>query len=1523
MKARKALEGLTWKQVSQKSGIPLQIIGGLVDGQSIPLNSALQACSYLGLSEQESTFILSSVKAKNHNLVTHIPAHWSSELARFMGYVISEGRVIDGEVFFYNDEECLRNDFAKCCTDCFGLVPTECTSGKKRFLILPSKAVTVFLEEILGLKPFTHSRNKRIPDSLFGQSQQVVAAFLSSLYDGDGSVSNASGKLVVDYTSASPELARGLCLLLLRFGVHARLSSSLKAATNTKSKTKREYYRVIVSGKYECQRLPDALSFSLLKLPRLTTALSVASIIRQRSSAELVPNCTGLVREALKSSGYTHRRLKLVTPSRIRAYFEGRATATREGLEAVAALVGPGYQQRMLQLAKSQVCWDPIVSINEVVGEQWVYDLCVQGNHNFLADGIYVHNSNTIDGLLFAFGDSSLKAMRVKKTVDLIHQDNKVAQVTVTLEAADGTKHEVSRMVKRDGMTKYLLDGKRVKKFAITNFLSHHSLNMSNIIKQGEVQRIVEMNSKDRRALLDQAANVAEYEEKKREAFSELEAVDSKLKEASTVLAEREGYLLELERERDAALKFKDLSAQRDSVKATLISVDTASLEEEFTTVVNSKLDIDNKMSTVEKRIVELGEEINRKNTEKDVINKEILARGSGAEAQLQREIDGLVLMLEAAKKSVEEKQAQSATLLERKREKALEHQRTADEVTGAAKQLVAVRKEVQALRQMVSEKSAEYEQMLSKSNAFSSEFHTARALVEKTRDDMLNVKEKLSTLQAEVSKDEELVRMKEREHERLKEGAGTDFAPKLQELNARIKSCRNTLSNAQSELDALFTRERELNASLPALEDELLHAREKAAEIGSKLRTADAAVVSRALEAVLELKEKLPGVHGTIEELCTYSSKFAVPVQVGLGPRSQFVVVDSVKVASKAIAVIKERKLGRVSFIPLDKINYAGISANDRKVAESSGSFGFLIDHLEFDKRFSKAFEFACGNTVIAQDIKSSEALVGKIRIATMEGELAEQSGLLSGGSFTPKVNLAAEKRQLDEWTARAKSAAEDKETVMTQLSQVREESTESRKRKAEAELALKSAEIELSHLKGEQEEEKRKRSDVTSALAQVEQEVSTLRSNIETSNTERSKLIRALSELNTTALEARQKMDLEKEANFGMQLKEKERNLSELRVKLADYESQEKSLVTQSNVYERAAAALEKESREAAEESKALESSLKEIINSISEGKLSLKKKQEEQKKVSGAISELVNAREKLESAAAKLANEKGKLEFERERLQRTMSEGTVRKAVLETQLTQLKAQLAELAGAKVITGKTAADKPELTVTLKGLQASIEELGGVNLLAIELYSTRLKEFEDQKQKVTQLSTEKEAVISVINAVEGKKIATFMQVFNVVNENFRKVFSQIFPGDGHLFLENPEKPFDGGLTIEIKLTNKEVKYLELMSGGEKSLIALIFLFALQASNPSSVAILDEADAALDADNSRKLAELVKALSKDTQFLVVSHNQNLFKLAQTLVGVAMSDGGSRVVEVKLGGQTTAATAAPQQAKASK
>ena len=213
-----------------------------------------------------------------------------------------------------------------------------------------------------------------------------------------------------------------------------------------------------------------------------------------------------------------------------------RADELKEGMKAAAVnplktrlitvQLIPNSQQTIEMPDMPEVFWDEIASVSKVAGEEWVYDLCVEDTHNFLVEGIFVHNTNIVDAIMFALGESRIRSLRAKKTPDLIFNNAKFAEVELKLSDGKGANATVSRAIRRDGKIKYLLNGKRSHRYTVQDFLRQHNISTYNIIQQGQVQQIVQMNSKERRGLIDQVANVLEYEEKKKEAFAELYKVD-------------------------------------------------------------------------------------------------------------------------------------------------------------------------------------------------------------------------------------------------------------------------------------------------------------------------------------------------------------------------------------------------------------------------------------------------------------------------------------------------------------------------------------------------------------------------------------------------------------------------------------------------------------------------------------------------------------------------------------------------------------------------------------------------------------------------------------------------------------------------------------------------------------------------------------------------------------------------------------------------------------------------------------
>jgi chromosome segregation protein len=279
-------------------------------------------------------------------------------------------------------------------------------------------------------------------------------------------------------------------------------------------------------------------------------------------------------------------------------------------------------------------------------------------------------------------------------------------------------------------------------------------------------------------------------------------------------------------------------------------------------------------------------------------------------------------------------------------------------------------------------------------------------------------------------------------------------------------------------------------------------------------------------------------------------------------------------------------------------------------------------------------------------------------------------------------------------------------------------------------------------------------------------------------------------------------------------------------------------------------------------------------------------------------------------LDSKIAALSQQIGKLKSELDKKNRELMDLEVRRQTTQTRLADLKSEVDQYQGLELI------DLPrgELDSLAKDSQSTMESLGTVNLKAPEMYEQKKKDIDEVRARVESLDSEKKAVFSMIDEIEAKKRAIFLSTFSSVNDNFRKLFSFVFKGEGTMLLDQPSSPFEGGLLVKVTDQDSHVKYLDSMSGGEKSLLALIFIFSIQMHKAAPFYILDEADAALDKENSRKLSELIRQLSANTQFIVVTHNDTILSSSDVALGVTRTEDGSKIVGVQLTSVATIARA---------
>jgi chromosome segregation protein len=514
-----------------------------------------------------------------------LPREMDVPLARFLGYVISGGRITKAnQVWFVNEDKEVIKDFIGCARLAFGVEAKAFNykEGAKDVLIF-SHALCQFLEKAFGLGVESVSREKNIPEQIFSAGKEIIVEFLSSLFEGNGYISleqiNKRKEIYLEYTSASYNLAQGVSSLLLRLAVQSVIREKSKCATNTKKKNKKKYYSVYVYGLENVKILAGFLRFAGKKSEKLEKVRYLES--KSNPNLDLIPEINGLIRELIKRAGIKVKRLRKFYP-KLAAYYENTCLPSRHGLQEVLNVIAEhsfldGLSKSIFNyiksLSSSDVYWDEIVSIKKVYSEQWVYDLSVLGTHNFIAQDIIVHNSNIFDGIRWVLGEQSVKSLRGSKMEDVIFNGTEnipalgYAEVSLTFAnenkalPIDYDEVTLTRRLFRSGESEYLINKTQVRLKDVVELFMGTGIGAESysLIEQGKIDLILSSRPEDRRLVFDEAAGISRYKSQKRETARRLEDTEANLLRINDIIAELRRQINSLERQAAKARRYKEL----------------------------------------------------------------------------------------------------------------------------------------------------------------------------------------------------------------------------------------------------------------------------------------------------------------------------------------------------------------------------------------------------------------------------------------------------------------------------------------------------------------------------------------------------------------------------------------------------------------------------------------------------------------------------------------------------------------------------------------------------------------------------------------------------------------------------------------------------------------------------------------------------------------------------------------------------------------------------------------------------
>ena len=1123
--------------------------------------------------------------------------------------------------------------------------------------------------------------------------------------------------------------------------------------------------------------------------------------------------------------------------------------------------------------------------------------------------------SNIIDSVLFALGLSSSRTMRAEKLPDLINNisGKKEAQVIIKFTDDEKIEFEITRKirVKENGYTStYYMDGKSCTLTEIHDKLLSYNISPHgyNVVMQGDVTSIISMSQIERRKIIDELAGVADFDRKIELAQIELQKVQEAVEKETIIMTELDERLSQLESERNEALKYAKLKDELRELEKHCLAARLNKLETEYNLLKDEGTTLRQKRTDSIVRLGQLNEEIEK--DKQAIVDIEIEVQKISEQSQrklieeletnkievskTQSTIDFLNKQIKDHNENIEniEKEIKSINKklndLEKRKEKNKEEQgKLEDEIWKLNQKYQGLQEKLKAKGQnenISTAKVLEVQKRINKLKEEKEDFVTKKTRLE---EQIIHLKEDLSSYKETAEKS--LAELKE-----LTQSSEYKNS-KLNQLQQRHAALQRHISKLKAEEIETKEELNERNKKLSKLERELdkLEVHKQVAK--------ETTGPGFSVETIL--KSGIKGIYGTLGQLAYVEDKYKSALEVASGNRLKAIVVDTDATAAKCIELLRSTNSGRATFLPLNKLK----PAPTLLVPTQKGAVGWAIELIKFENKYRDAFFYALSDTLVMDNLENARKNIGKNRMVTLEGDLLEKSGAITGGSqITSKVSfgqtseqeqdrLYKEVKSLQDYVSQLES---DLKELARQIDEAKEEFDALKTEITKEETNNSSLLETIKKLTQTSNESKEKITETANTIEQSQNELSKLDSKTREKEQD---IINLEVELQHIAANV-------KDASLGTIVTESQ----EIELKIKEYESQLQEIITDSrslsvesefNVkakeqYEEKINSSKKEIERITEELPKNEEKLKELQENIS--KLEGESEQEVKR-----ANELNQKRSELSSGLISKGEQKGKLQQLVSELAEKVTTIELKLRELEQDLNDLKIKFQEQTQNEEYKLPENINLEEITKKIEGIEKRMRALEPVNMRAIEEYdnvTSRKKEITD---KLGSLSEEKEAINTRIGSYNDQKKTTFFQTFEGVNNYFKEIFHELSYGHGELLLESQEDPFTGGLIMKAQPRDKKMQRLEAMSGGEKSLTALSFMFALQRYSPAPFYAFDEVDMFLDGINAERLANMVKKQSQSAQFVVVSLRRPMLENAQQAIGVTLrADGFTQILGVQ-------------------
>jgi chromosome segregation protein len=1156
--------------------------------------------------------------------------------------------------------------------------------------------------------------------------------------------------------------------------------------------------------------------------------------------------------------------------------------------------------------------------------------------------------SNVVDAMLWGIGERSAKHLRGRSMEDVIFNGTDgrkpigMAEVSLTFSNEDGLSPKgyeeysditITRRLYRSGESEYLLNKVPCRLRDVTDLFldSGIGVNGYSIVEQGRVERLINANPQDRRFLIEEAAGIAKYKERKRLALLKMEATQQNLVRIQDVVAEVKRQITTLERQVKRAEEFKAIRKEVKEIEIRFAFQDFVELSEKGESIKGY-------LKALQDRELDISSQA----AQKEALIEGMRLRGMEEEEKLrsaQQEAFELGRKIQKIETDIEFFRREEGGLEKRENQYKEEIRETLRAWRDALK---GQRRIDESQRGLKEERDRNAEELRQLEALFNEAKEKYQSLLSQSEDEKGRLIDSLTQLTSFKNRFVHLEERKEDHDKRIRSNReeSEEVSKRLAQLEQTQSETAQQREMGRSTQSALLEEKIRWEEETEELKDQFLQMQKERIASEDALRQNRSRFLSlkelqenyegydKGVRSILlqkrEEQEKWGGILGAVADIFEPEPKYEASLEAVLGQRLQYLIVEGEKEGMEAVAYLKQEALGRGSFIPKGVLE----RGNPDRTVQSAGPLAGVMDgeenrpiplsrYISVKNGFSSIADFLIGDVGVvnhwedALDWMKRDGTFGIL--VTLEGDVLERSGVMSGGKQVQGLSILERQREIRDLNKKVIEGEEKCKKAYEEETRLQEEISVNESRLGERRRELQEKEIELLHRERDLE-------GLNKELTQYHERMDVLRYEWKQLEEEAEDIVREKGEV-SVRMETEEVLRLEREEkvqslkkgveeigeeteHLGRRITEKKVAQASLEEKLVGMETQMLHLLENRKTLKEQILKRVRGIRESREEGVSLLEKIRQGETTLEESLSEHRLKEEALIVQKENVEDLTNQWKEVEASSRYLRQE---LEDVRQKIH----EEEMRVSEIQLKLQHLQDSMRERYGTTLSTLMETNfkdfPKEEMSKRLAELKKSLEGFGEVNLMALEEYQ-ELKQRHDflteQQSDLHQaLDSLKKAIIK-INRTTTKR---FIETFHLVNEKFKEVFLRLFRGgQASLVLLDEQDPSTTGIDILAQPPGKKLQNIDLLSGGEKALVATALLFGLFMIKPTPFCLLDEVDAPLDDANINRFIDLVKEFSKTSQFIFITHNKKTMETANTLYGITMETPGvSKVVSVRL------------------